>query len=229
MEGWIKLHRKLVDWEWYTDSKMVHLLFHLVAKANHKDGKWQGIEVNRGQLITGRDVLKSQTGISTQSIRTCLDRLKSTNEITIKSTNKYSVITIVNYDSYQLNENTNQQLTNKQPTTNQQLTTNKNVKNVKNEKKPSKILIEDKHREFALKFYNQLKSNSVTCKTVAVSKNEIDHIRKLETVDKIKWEDIIGGANYYFRNLGVKFLPEIQSTRSFRDKFDKLVAHKERK
>ena len=139
MEGWIKLHRKLVDWEWYHDSKMVHLLFHLIAKANHKDGKWRGIDIKRGQLITGRDVLKSETGISTQSIRTCLERLKSTSEITIKTTSKYSLITILKYDSYQVNENTNQQtnqqLTNNQPTTNQQLTTNKNVKKEKNEKK----------------------------------------------------------------------------------------------
>ena len=137
MEGWIKLHRKLVDWEWYHDSKMVHLLFHLIAKANHRDGKWKGIDIKRGQLITGLDVLKQQTGISTQSLRTCLERLKSTGEITNKSTNKYRVITILKYDSYQINENTNnqnnKQLTNKQQTTNKQLTANKNDKNEKKE------------------------------------------------------------------------------------------------
>jgi hypothetical protein len=139
MEGWIKLHRKLVDWEWYHDSKMVHLLFHLIAIANHKEGKWKGIEIKRGQLITGLDVLKQQTGISTQSLRTCLERLKSTGEITNKSTNKYRVITILKYDSYQINENTNKQtnkqLTNKQQTTNKQLTANKNVKKDNNENK----------------------------------------------------------------------------------------------
>ena len=136
-EGWVKLHRKLIKWEWYKDSNMLHLFIHLLISANHKPGKWRGINIKRGQLITGRKSLSEQTGLSLQTIRTCLNRLKSTTEITIKSTNKYSVITICNYDDYQIKENdnnhlTSQQLTNNQPTTNQQLTTNKNEKKEKN-------------------------------------------------------------------------------------------------
>ena len=139
MEGWIKLHRKLIGWEWYQDSNMVHLFIHLLLSANHKPGNWKGIDLERGQLITGRNKLSEQTGISHQSIRTCLERLKSTNELTIKSTNQYSILTICNYDDYQIeNGEANQQLTskptNKQPATNQQLTTNKKEKNDNNEK-----------------------------------------------------------------------------------------------
>ncbi len=136
--GWIKLHRKLMEWEWYNDSKTLHLFIHLLINANHSDKKWQGKMIKRGQLITGRDKIKSLTGISEQSIRTCMQRLRDTKEVTIKATNKYSLITIINYDLYQEKENTNQQdnqqPTNNQPTTNQQLTTNKNVKNKKNER-----------------------------------------------------------------------------------------------
>lgn len=99
--GWIKLHRKLKNWEWYHDSKMVHLFVHLLLSANHEDNKWQGIVIKRGQLITGRHKLHEGTGISEQSIRTCLTRLKSTNEITITPTNKNSIITLVNYEQYQ--------------------------------------------------------------------------------------------------------------------------------
>ena len=132
-EGWIKLHRKMMNWEWYNDSKTLHLFIHLLINANHSDKKWQGKMIKRGQLITGRDKIKSLTGISTQSIRTSLQRLRDTKELTIKATNKYSLITILNYDLYQFTENsnqqTNQQLTIKQPTTNQQLTTNKKEKN----------------------------------------------------------------------------------------------------
>ena len=137
MEGWIKIHRKLITWEWYNDSKMVHLFLHLLLSANHLDGKWQGVSVKRGQLITGRIKLSAVTGISEQSIRTCLSKLESTKELTIKTTNKNSLITLLNYDSYQIKESANQQstskLTNNQPTTNQQLTTNNNDKNKKNE------------------------------------------------------------------------------------------------
>jgi len=136
MEGWIKLHRKLQQWEWYKKEHMVHLFIHLLIEANHAPKKWQGITIDRGQLLTGRKALSEQTGISEQSIRTCINRLKSTNEITIKSTNKNSIITICNYGSYQVAEkNTNQQI-NQPP--NQQLTSNQPATNHKQERKELK-------------------------------------------------------------------------------------------
>ena len=92
MEGWIKLHRKLTEWEWYKDNNTKSLFIHLLLMANHKDGRFQGQEGKRGQLITGRKVLSVQTGLSEQQIRTGLNKLISTNEITIKTTNKNSLI-----------------------------------------------------------------------------------------------------------------------------------------
>jgi len=142
MEGWIKLHRKFLEWEWFKMPEMVQLFIFLLISANHEVKKWQGIEIKRGEYLTGRESLSLKTGLSQQVIRTCLNRLKSTSEITIKSTNKYSIISICKYDSYQynlndanqqINQQTNQQSTSNQPATNQQLTTNKNEKNNKNE------------------------------------------------------------------------------------------------
>jgi hypothetical protein len=144
--GWIKLHRKLMDWEWYCDSHMVHLFIHMLFKANHEPRKWKGESIDKGQFVSGREQLSLETGISEQSIRTCIERLKSTNEITIKSTNKFSVITVCNYCKYQsceiddqpsnqpaIQPTTNQQLTNNQPATNQQLTNNQPATNHKQE------------------------------------------------------------------------------------------------
>lgn len=129
MKGWIKLHRKLKTWEWYHKSEMVHLFIHFLLSANHDDGTWQGIEIKRGQFITGLNALNYETSISVQTIRTCINRLKSTNEITIESTNKNSIVTICNYDDYNdLIVETNKQInrqTNKQLTFNQQTTNNK--------------------------------------------------------------------------------------------------------
>ena len=138
MNGWIKLHRKFTEWEWYQNSKMVHLFIHLLVTANHTDKTWQGIHIKRGQLLTGIKSLNKDTKISIQSLRTCLSKLKITQEITIKPTNKYSIITICNYEDYQsiideANNQTNKQLTNKQQTTNKQLTTTKKVKKEKND------------------------------------------------------------------------------------------------
>lgn len=133
---WIKIHNSLLDWEWYSDGNMVRLWLHLLLKANYKDKKWMGQVVKRGQLVTGRDALSKELGISVQVIRTCMKRLVSTNEITIKPTNKYSIITICRYDEYQACESTtNQQSTSKQPSCNQQATTpieydNYRIKNI---------------------------------------------------------------------------------------------------
>ena len=140
-EGWIKLHRRITQWEWYTHSETLHLFLHLVLNANHKDRQWRGIEVKRGQIIVGRRKLSHDTGLSEQSIRTSLKRLKSTHELTTKSTNQHSLITICNYDTYNNNDIlSTSNSTSKRPTINQQLTTNKNVKN---EKKKEKTYVED--------------------------------------------------------------------------------------
>jgi predicted transcriptional regulator len=138
-QGWIKLHRSLLDWEWYTDQNTSRLFIHLLLRANHKDKKWRGILIEKGQLLTGRKVLSEETGLSEQQVRSSLNKLKSTNEITIKSTKQSSVITVVAWESYQQdNQQINQQATNDQPTSNQQVTTNKNVKNDNNEKECNK-------------------------------------------------------------------------------------------
>ena len=144
MSGWIKLHRKTLEWEWWDDHNTSRLFFTLLMMANHGETKWRGIELKSGQLVTGRDQLSQKSGLSPQSVRTSLNKLKSTNEITIKSTNKFSIISITNWGLHQHdNQQSNQQLTNNQPATNQQLTTSKNVKNEKNGKKASKARPKD--------------------------------------------------------------------------------------
>lgn len=134
--NYIKLFRKLQQWEWYQNSNMVHLFVHLLLSANWKDGRWQGIDVHRGQFVTGRKSLHDQTGISEQIIRTCLSRLESSGEIITKPTNKFTIVTICNYDDYQEEQPANnQQTTNKQPTNNQQITTIEEVKEERRRKK----------------------------------------------------------------------------------------------
>lgn len=100
-DSYIKILRKLKNWEWYKKPNMVHLFIHLLISANFIKGKFQGVDVERGQVITGIKKLSSDTGISEQSLRTCLKRLKLTGEITIKSTSEFSLITIVKYNDYQ--------------------------------------------------------------------------------------------------------------------------------
>lgn len=131
-KGFVLMHRALIEWEWYKTPNMVQVFLHFLLKANHKAQKWQGIDVIEGSFISGRHKLSYETGLSQQSIRTCIKRLISTNELTIKTTTKYTVFTINSWKKYQSKNQSTSKLTNEQPTTNQQLTTNNNVNNVNN-------------------------------------------------------------------------------------------------
>lgn len=115
-KGWVRLYRNMMKWEWYQDSEATHLFIHLLLKANHASCKWKGTEVKRGQLITGRKVLHRETGISENKIRQRLKWFEDTQEITIKTTSKFSLITILKYNIYQPEIDT------KSPTSHQQTT-----------------------------------------------------------------------------------------------------------
>jgi hypothetical protein len=141
--GFIKIWKKITEWEWYHHSNTFCLFIHLLIKANYKDGNFLGHTIPRGSLVDGLYSLSEDTGISVQSIRTSLNHLKSTKEITIKSTNKFSIITLCNYENYQdqkneintqINTQINKQSTNNQQTTNKQLTTIIELKEIKNDK-----------------------------------------------------------------------------------------------
>lgn len=127
MEGWVKLHRKIIKWEWYDIPNMFHLFLHLILTANYKDDNWHGNIIKRGQRMFGYRKLSQETGISIQTIRTCLTRLQSTHEITLQSTHHYSIVTICKYEEYQLNEENNNTEIN--TPTNNQLTTNQHTTN----------------------------------------------------------------------------------------------------
>lgn len=144
MEGsWLKLYRKLTEWEWYTDSHMVHLFLHLLISANSCDKKWHGIVIKRGELVTSFASISESTGMSIQTIRTCIKKLCKTGEIVYKTNKHFTFITICKFDSYQYskedtNEPTtikqqsiNKQLTNQQRTDNNPLTTTKEYKNIR--------------------------------------------------------------------------------------------------
>lgn len=205
MEGWIKLYRKFCEWEWFNISEMVHLFIYLLLNANREDGSWRGIIVKRGQIITGRNSLSENTGISSQSIRTCLNRLKSTNEITITSTNKYSIITITKYEDYQIknlnsNQQTNQQLTNNQPATNQQLTTNKNNKKIK---KIKEVPVSAKPTDFIDQVIDLFVKAHGNYEIVSIGK-ERSAAGKIVAIYKKKYpestsEEVLSGLEQYFK------------------------------
>ena len=118
--GFIKLWYSMKNWEWSDDPNTVCLWVHLLLEANWKDKEWKGHEIKRGQLIFGRKSWADKTGLSEQQLRTALNKLISTNNITSQSTNQFTILTIVNYDNFQCKkENTTNDQPASQPTSNQ--------------------------------------------------------------------------------------------------------------
>ena len=127
-DGWIKMFRRFLEWEWYDQTSMVRLFLHLLLKANYEDKKWHGVVIKRGQLVTSFANLSAETGLSLQVVRSCLDKLQSTGEVNKQSTSQYTIITVCKYADYQQAEDGEQQ-TNNIPITSEQQTSNKRVTN----------------------------------------------------------------------------------------------------
>ena len=131
MAGWIKLHRKLIQTSFYKDSQTVHLAIHLLMKANHREVKVifnnEEVSINRGSLITGRHALSKEIGIQESTVYRKLRDLEKVGFSHTKSNNKYSIITIINYDSYNYNDKQGEQRI-EQPVNNQRTQTRRNKK-----------------------------------------------------------------------------------------------------
>lgn len=144
--GWIKIHRSILEWEWWDNIKVFRLFMYCLLKANHERTKWHGDFIERGSFVTSISALSLATKLTEQEIKTALDKLISTGEILSKSTNKYRVITVCNYDTYQCLPEQEQQTNNNQSTNKQQSINNKQ------EYKNERIIMEsiEKDKSFSI-------------------------------------------------------------------------------
>jgi hypothetical protein len=74
MNGFIKLHRQLLDWEWYSDNNTFRVFIHCLLKANYKDKNWKGIQIKRGQFVTSTSKLSTELGLSININQTQTDQ-----------------------------------------------------------------------------------------------------------------------------------------------------------
>ncbi|WP_429864105.1 DnaD domain-containing protein [Enterococcus faecalis] len=155
--GYIKLYRKVTNSFVWTNSDMFKLWSLCLMKASHKESRFifngQEIAVSSGQFVTGRAVIEKEFNegvprdqqIVGRTLWRWLKKFENEQMLSISSTPKYSVITINNWDDYQVND---QQVSNNRPTSVQQLTTYKNEKNDKNEK--NVVVVEEQQSVFQL-------------------------------------------------------------------------------
>jgi len=119
MDGYVKLYRKMVGWGWYKDPNTKSLFLHLLLMAQYEPTVVGEVFLGKGECLVSMRGLAEQTGLTMQSLRTSIRRLKSTHEITQTSTHKYSVITINNWAYYQSKEDEATQRTTQESTYNQ--------------------------------------------------------------------------------------------------------------
>lgn len=200
--GFIKVNRSILDWEWINHNNTFVVFMHLLLTVNYEDKEWHGITIKRGQRVCSKEKLATECNLKYQPLRTCLEHLESTGEITIKPTRKYSIVTVNNYEKYQQATNsqpqTNQQPTNTPQITNQQLTTTKEIKNkrIKNTRRDIPPL---PPKGEAADFENleekiDLQAESLAIETVAApeakpkNKTSDEHSATLAEHFKIFWE-----------------------------------------
>lgn len=136
-QGFIKIYRSMFSWDWWDDINTFRLFVTMLMMANWQPKKWHGQIIPRGSFWTSLKSLSKRSGLSVQEVRTSLDKLQSTNEITITSTKRGRLVTIANYDFYQDNDKiATKQSTNgatdNQQTSNKQATITKEVKELNN-------------------------------------------------------------------------------------------------
>lgn len=99
--NYIKIDRKILEWEWYKNLNTCRLFFHILLKANWRDGKFEGKTIPRGSFVSSITALSQETGLTQKEVRTAINHLKTTGELASRSCNKYTVFTVNNYCLYQ--------------------------------------------------------------------------------------------------------------------------------
>jgi hypothetical protein len=132
--GYIKLWRKAFDTGMHRNHKLWALWTWILGNVTHKEIKYmagnQALTLKPGQIVTGRRRLAEELAMSERNIRTCLLQLEKLENLTIKTTNRYSLLTVVNWGFYQSHdEKTTSKTTKNRPASDQQVTTKQECKN----------------------------------------------------------------------------------------------------
>lgn len=133
---WIKLDRNIEDWRWFKDGNVLKVFLYLLLHANREDRDEGTVTIRRGEVVVTQETLANSTGLSRQEVRTALDKLIATKDVTKEKRSGKVVISIPRYDAYQRsNQSSNQRATNDQPSHKNSLNNyinNKELKNGKN-------------------------------------------------------------------------------------------------
>ena len=143
-KGYIKLWRNLQEWEWIDDPNTTYLWIMILLNVNWQDKTWKGVKIPKGSMFTSIEQLSKLCRQTKRQTRTALNHLISTNHLTSQPTNRGTLITVVNWDSWQEYTSESDTPSDTPSDNNQRIKEYKNTKNTKNQppikaEKPIKV------------------------------------------------------------------------------------------
>lgn len=231
--GWIKLHRKLLDNPIIMkDADHLAVWMYLLLNATHAEYpvlfKGEKIMLAPGQLITGRKSIADKLGINESKVTRILDAFKNEHQIEQQTSNRNRLISIIKWDLYQSSEQQDElQMNNNRTTSEQQVNTNKNVNNIKNEKNVINIIPDSDEPEPApgkkSKSDKPVKHKYGEYKNVLLTDEELDKL-KTEYSD---WKDRIERLSSYVASTGKSYKSHYATIRNWARKDAEKPGRKE--
>lgn len=191
--GWVKIHRQLMDKGYYADSHYIHLWVHLILKASYEEGEYMHKgkihKLKKGQISTGRKKLSSETGINESKIERILKVFEREGQIEQLANKRFRVITILLYEHYQKNE----QLVNNWRTTGEQL-----VNTIKEDKEDKEIKKYIYNPEIFERFWDAYDKKNGKTKTIEYwKKKKIDDQLAETIIERAKeYREATGDKNF---------------------------------
>ena len=148
--GYMKLFRKISEWEWYDDPVTFKVFLHFLITARWQDGSWHGIEIKRGEVLESLPSIARKNGLTVQNVRTAIQHLLNTNSITIRKVRRCHIYRVSEYEKYQCQQDyqqeSNREVTGNQQKGNREVTAHKESKESKESKegKKERVLRESK-------------------------------------------------------------------------------------
>lgn len=226
-DGWIKLHRKVLKNPIATKAELLGCWASLLLHASHKECSFfvgfKKVALKKGQLVWGEKSFGEKWGFSPSKARRIMFLFKNEELIKVQSTNKYSLITIRKWKTYQVDEEQpEEQVKNKRRTNEEQMKTNKNDKNVKNDKNiilPNGNMVSPKSIETIISSFKDINSSYKSWYKNTTQRNAIKSL-----LERIGERKVLEAVRVLEKTNAMKYAPIITTPHQLNEKLENLRA-----
>lgn len=223
--GWIKIHRKMLDWGWYGDIPTKILFLHLLLTVNYEEKIWRGQTIRPGEIITSVAHLAKATQLSVKQIRGAMQKLENTGEVARKTTNRFTHLTLIKWEEYQTRDDAGaNKTTNKGQTKGKRRATTKEGKKVRKQEEHIAPATPD-----AGPINQVLEKFQMTVNPGINYGNKTSRKAAQWLIDKMGIEKTIRTIEYLETIRSEPYAPIITTPYQLKEKFGQLIAYAEKK